>query len=54
VLIMQETTAVLARVKELVGEVDFSLHFAGAAGTQSSDSTIGGALDGLNGKGKAD
>ncbi|KIW21166.1 hypothetical protein PV08_01746 [Exophiala spinifera] len=46
VLIMQETTAVLAKVKELVGEVDFSLHMSSSTDTSSSSLP--------NGKGKAD
>ncbi|KAI1624566.1 hypothetical protein EDD37DRAFT_417515 [Exophiala viscosa] len=49
VLIMQETSAVLAKVKELVGEVDFSLHVIGSP----LDSTTS-SLNNLNGKGKAD
>ncbi|KAK5216438.1 hypothetical protein LTR72_010612 [Exophiala xenobiotica] len=48
VLIMQETAAVLGKVKELVGEVDFSLHMIESAGASSS-----GSMNGL-GKGKAD
>ncbi len=40
ILIMQEMQAVLERVKELVGEVDFSVHF----GDAGSESTTGGVL----------
>ncbi|KIW33378.1 uncharacterized protein PV07_00235 [Cladophialophora immunda] len=41
ILIMQEMVAVLAKVRELVGEVDFSVHF-GAPGSSmaQSDSTL--------------
>lgn len=46
VLIMQETEAVLGKVKELVGEVDFSLHVSSSTDTSSSSLS--------NGKGKAD
>lgn len=49
VLIMQETSNCLAKVKELVGEVDFSLHVIGAASDSTSSS-----VNNLNGKGKAD
>jgi len=48
VLIMQETAGVLGKVKELVGEVDFSLHMIESGGSSSS-----GSMNGL-GKGKAD
>ncbi|KAK6385065.1 hypothetical protein LTS17_002628 [Exophiala oligosperma] len=46
VLIMQETAAVLGKVKELVGEVDFSLHVSSSTDTSTSSLP--------NGKGKAD
>ncbi|KIV87338.1 hypothetical protein PV11_02891 [Exophiala sideris] len=49
VLIMQETSNILAKVKELVGEVDFSLHVIGSP----LDSTTS-SLNNMNGKGKAD
>lgn len=49
ILIMQEITAVLSRVKQLVGEVDFSLHMV----DHPSDSTTS-SVNNLNGKGKAE
>ncbi|ETI21519.1 hypothetical protein G647_07866 [Cladophialophora carrionii CBS 160.54] len=39
ILIMQEMTAVLSKVRDLVGEVDFSVHFGGAP---HSGSTLAG------------
>ncbi|KIY04117.1 uncharacterized protein Z520_00809 [Fonsecaea multimorphosa CBS 102226] len=40
ILIMQETCAVLAKVRELVGEVDFSVHFGQPGSIAQSDSTL--------------
>lgn len=51
ILIMQEMACVLAKVKELVGEVDFSIHMVGAQAS-SADSSFEKLNNG--GKGKAD
>jgi hypothetical protein len=48
ILIMQETMAVLKRVRELVGEVDFSVHFGQPIGS-SSDTSSSGTLQGASG-----
>ncbi|KIW86343.1 hypothetical protein Z517_01739 [Fonsecaea pedrosoi CBS 271.37] len=59
ILIMQEMVAVLARVRDLVGEVDFSVHFGPSGSVSQSDSTLGQRQDQANGdeaggKGKVD
>jgi len=51
ILIMQEMTQVLAKVKELVGEVDFFIHMAGTQANSTSSSLL---KPELAGKGKAD
>lgn len=43
VLIMQEMVAVLAKIKDLVGEVDFSVHMMGPDGVMSSTSSLNNA-----------